>query len=73
MSELTSDIWMDETLTMEQAGVPCRPPLHCCPVMDIILWLDCYVKMAAVLTTIPREGQELWANQATIIQAARDF
>ena len=41
---------------------------------DIILWLDCYSKMAAVLSTrFPKKAPELWAYQATIIQAARDF
>lgn len=74
MSELTSDNWLDDPLSSDQAGPARRPSPRRRPVTDILLWLECYAKMAAVLTTrFPEKAPEFWAYQATIIQAARDF
>ena len=41
---------------------------------DISLWIECFSRMAAVLVTrYPDKGPELWAYQASIVRAARNY
>ena len=48
---------------------PRRPP-----VTDIMTWLQCYTRLAVVLSTrYPNKVQELWAYQSLIIRAARNY
>eukprot|EP00731_Ephydatia_muelleri_P020618 Em0013g345a len=40
----------------------------------ISLWIECFSRMAAVLVTrYPDKGPELWAYQASIVRAARNY
>ena len=44
------------------------------PVNDILLWLECYTTMTAILISqYPSKAAELLAYQRTILYAHRDF
>ena len=43
-------------------------------IQDISEWVECYSKMAAVLSArYPEKAPELWAYLASIVRAARNF
>ena len=73
MAELRADIWPDDSQPAEGAQSARRPPAKP-PVTDIKVWLDCYSRMAALLSTrFPQKAPELWAYQATIVKAAHNY
>ena len=68
MAELTTDAWPQIRLTSPVA------PLAGPPITDIFIWLDCYSRMAPILATrFPEKASELWAYQATILRAAKNY
>lgn len=71
MSELRGEIWMEEMIPNEAAmHARCTKP----PVNSITTWLECYARMAAVLSTrFPEKAPELWAYQTTILKAANHY
>ena len=72
MAELTTDAWQDD-LPSEPPNLPRRPTRRA-PVTDISVWLECYSRMAAIIVTrFPEKAPELWAYQATILRAARNY
>ena len=73
MAELVPDTWR-----YEEEGSKCchqsRRTSRRAPVTDILLWLECYASMAALLATrYPNKAAELLAYQRTILCAHRDF
>ena len=69
MSELTTDA----PSASDPSGVNRRPPRPA-PVTDLNIWLDCYSRLAALLSTrSPEKAPEFWAYQSTIVQAARNY
>ena len=73
MAELVPDTWR-----YEEEGSKCchqsRRTSRRAPVTDILLWLECYASMAALLATrYPNKAAELVAYQRTIFCAHRDF
>lgn len=67
-----TDAWQDDAIPKLQtlSGRPSRRA----PVTDISLWLECYSRMAAIMVTcFPHKGLELWAYQASILKAARNY
>ena len=76
MSELLPDSWQEETqpLVVFDAQLNPRRLSRKAPVQDISLWIECFSRMAAVLVTrYPDKGPELWAYQASIVRAARNY
>ena len=72
MSELRADVWPEDSTPADTQGPNRRPGRP--PVINIRTWLDCFARMAAVLVTrFPHKGPELWAYQATIVNAAHSF
>ena len=72
MAELLPDAWQDEN-SVPEPGQPCRRT-HRPPVMEIMLWLECFGRLAAVLSTRhPDKAAEFWAYQTSIIRVARNF
>ena len=72
MSELRGDIWSDETTTSDTSSSARRAGKP--PVKDIKVWLECYARMAALLTVrFPEKAPELWAYQTTIMNAAYNY
>ena len=72
MSELRADIWPDEPSGSDSTHTPRRPSKP--PVTSIRTWLECYGRMAAVLTArFPEKAAELWAYQTSIIHAAHTY
>ena len=73
MSELTTDVWHDEShATPDGAGI--RRRARHPPVTDIMTWLEGFARMAAILCTkFPDKAPELWAYQSTILRAARNY
>ena len=73
MSELRADIWAEDQVGAE-SGVPARRTPSKPPVTDIKVWLECFVRMAALLVSrFPEKGPELWAYQTTILKAAHNY
>lgn len=71
MSELLPDAWHDDPAP--EAGHIRRRPRRA-PVTDIILWLECFARMASVIATkFPSKSPELWAYQTTILRAAKNY
>ena len=72
MAELLPDTWQEESAASEP-GHPhrqTRRPL----VTEILPWLECFGRLAAVLCTkYPEKAAEFWAYQTSIIRAARNF
>ena len=72
MAELRADIWPEDAAPSDSAATPRRPGKP--PVTNIRLWLECYGRMAAVLTArFPQKAPELWAYQTTILHAAHAY
>ena len=72
MSELRADIWPDEAATPETTQLGRRPGKP--PVTSIRSWLECYGRMAAVLSMrFPEKAAELWAYQTSILHAAHAY
>lgn len=70
ISDLRADIWVEEPPPVESARRPTTKPL----VTDIKVWLECFGRMAAILTTrFPEKGPEFWAYQSTILRAAHNY
>ena len=74
MAELATDAWQDDpNLSPDASGSQRRRARHP-PVTDIMTWLECFARMAAVLSTrYPDKAPELWAYQACILRAARNY
>lgn len=73
MGELVPDGWQfqeeDQEKYCHQAKRPRRGP-----VTDILLWVECFSSMAAILaTSYPPKISELMAYQKTIVRAHRSF
>ena len=72
MVELRADIWPDDTNSIEGRPNPRCPAKP--PITNILSWLDCYARMAAVLALqFPEKSAELWAYQTTILHAAHTY
>ena len=63
------------SITDDPPQAPGRPPAPARPpVQEISQWVERFSLMAAVLTTrFPEKAPELWAYQATIIRAERNY
>ena len=76
MSELLPDLWQEDTqpLVVFDAQLnPCQLSRKA-PVQGITLWIEFFSRMAAVLVTrYSDKGPELWAYQASIVPAARNY
>ena len=71
-SEMLADIWPDESVAPETIQSPRRAGKP--PVTSIRSWLECYGRMAAVLSMrFPEKAAELWAYQTTILHAAHAY
>ena len=72
MAELRPDAWPEESAAAD-GGHQHRRTRHL-PVTDILTWLECFVIMAAVLSTrYLGKVSEFWAYQTSILRAARNF
>ena len=61
MADLRGDIWPDDA-TVESSTAPRRMAKP--PIISISTWLECYGRMAAILTSrFPEKAPELWAYQ----------
>ena len=73
MSELRGDIWMEDTAPTDSMHQTRRPTANP-PVTDIRVWLECYARMAALITShFTQKASELWAYQSTILKAAHNY
>ena len=76
MSDLLPDSWQEETQTLVVFDTQLNPQRlgRKAAIQDISQWVKCYSKMAAVLSArYPEKAPELWAYQASIFRAARNF
>eukprot|EP00731_Ephydatia_muelleri_P019864 Em0012g689a len=76
MSDLLPDSWQEETQTLIVFDTQLNPRRlgRKAAIQDISQWVKCYSKMAAVLSArYPEKAPELWAYQASIFRAARNF
>ena len=74
MSELIPDTWHEDGHASLDGGEAQRRHSRRPPVTDTMTWLQCYVRLAEVLSTrYPDKAQELWAYQSLIIRAARNY
>ena len=72
MGELRADIWPEEPVSSDTGGAPRRTSKP--PVTTLRVWLECFGRMAAVITyRLPEKAAELWAYQTTIIHAAHSY
>ena len=72
MADLTTDAWQDDMASDPPNLTRC--PTRRAPITDIFTWLDCYSRMAPILATrFPEKASELWAYQATILRAAKNY
>ena len=72
MAELRADIWPDDSTPADSGSISRRPSKP--PITNIRSWLECYARMAAVLTTrFPEKAAELWAYQTTILHTAHAY
>ena len=72
MSELRADIWPEEPIASHTSNTP--RGLNRPPVTSIRTWLECYGRMAAILTSrFPEKAAELWAYQTIIIHTAHTY
>ena len=73
MSELTTEVWHDETHSSPDGGGARRRTCHP-PVTDIMTWLEGFGRMAAILCTkYVGKAPEFWAYQSTILRAAQNY
>ena len=74
MAELVVDVWQDEAHLSPDRNVSQRHRVRHPPVTDIMTWLECFARMAAVLSTkYPDKAPELWAYQSSILRAAKNY
>ena len=77
MSDLLPDSWQEETQTLVVFDTQLLNPRRLgrkAAIRDISQWVECYSKMVAVLSArYPEKASELWAYQASIVRAARNF
>ena len=72
MAELLPEAWPNKNLSADP-GHPHHRARHT-PVTDILLWLECFRRLASVLCTeFPDKAVEFWAYQTSIIKAARNL
>ena len=72
MSELRADFWPEDPSASDASTGPRRTGKP--PVTTTRSWLECYSRMAAVLTSrFPEKAAELWAYQTTILHAAHTY
>lgn len=72
MDELRGDIWSDDSPMADPQANPRRSTKP--PVNTIRTWLECFGRMAAVLTArYPEKAPELWAYQSTIVKSAHNY
>ena len=73
MAELLPEHWRVEE---NREGGCCNVPkiTKKKPLTDILLWLECYATLVAILTTVyPEKAAQFMAYQQTIIQASKNF
>ena len=73
MAELVPDSWRFQG---EEQNKHCHQNRHLRrgPVSDMLLWIECYASMVAVLSSgFPQKIPELMAYQKTIVRAYRSF
>ena len=77
MCNLLPDSWLKEAqqlLVLDSLHLTPRRMSRKAPVHDIGLWIECFSRMAAVLVSrYPDKAPELFAYQATIVRASRNF
>ena len=74
ISELTADVWQDDVAADTANPVRRSTIPHRAPDTDIHVWLEGFGCMASILVTrFLEKGPELWAYQATIVKAARNY
>ena len=77
MCNLLLNSWQEETqqlLVLDSLHLTPRRMSRKAPVHDIGLWIECFSRMAAVLVSrYPDKAPELFAYQATIVRASRNF
>lgn len=76
MSDLLPDLWQEETQTLVVFDTQLNPWRlgRKAAIQDISQWVECYSKMAAVLSArYPEKAPELWAYLASIVRAACNF
>ena len=75
--DLLQDFWQEETqqlLVLDSLHLTPRPMSRKAPVHDIGLCIECFSRMAAILVSCyPNKAPEMFAYQATIFRAARNF
>ena len=72
MAELLPDAWQDENTLSEPSHAHRRTRRP--PVTEILPWLECFGRLAAVLCKkYPDKAAEFWAYQTSILRAARNF
>ena len=73
MRELLPEAWPDDPQTTPDLSGQQRH-VHHPPITNIITWLECFGRMAAILCTkYPEKAIELWAYQSSILKAAKNF
>lgn len=73
MRELLPEAWQDDPQTAPDSSGQ-RRHAHRPPISDILTWLECFGRMAAILCTkYPEKSTELWAYQSSILRAAKNF
>lgn len=73
MRELVPEAWQDDPQAAPDLSGQ-RRHVHRPPITDILTWLDCFGRMAAILCTkYPEKATELWAYQSSILRAAKNF
>ena len=73
MAELKANIWVDEPSATEPNPI-CRLNASKPPVTDMKIWLECYGRMAPLISTrFLDKAPELWVYQSTILRAAHNY
>ena len=74
MAELIPDAWHEDAHASPDRGEAQRRRPRRSPVTDIMTWLQCFARMAAVLATkYPDKAPEMCAYQSVIVRAARNY
>ena len=73
LNYIRADIWVDYP-PLEDAAQYVRRSLAKPPVTDIKVWLECFARMAELLSTrFPEKAPELWSYQTTILKVAYNY
>ena len=73
MAELLPDVWIEDPREFQDT-VGRRHRSRRPQVTGITVWLECFARMAAVLSLkYPDKASELWVYQATVLRAARNY